>query len=304
MPTMWEVISNAPAMFFVSVAINTIIPIAVVGVIAFVVIRWLIRLIKNGFNGKKSELITLILCTATGILAILFNMGWLRVIFFVGIVVHGVVFFNTAFSASRYSGTLKLNYYFCCITYALTYMFFPDVGDIGGEYFFFGLIRDERFVDFASFIAFTSFVANVVLIVPLLTETIRRKITLKKTGWKNMTQTYLFDFDGTLVDSMPTFAAVMIRILDENGISYPDDIVKIITPLGYKGTAAYFKKLGVKMSADDMVSLMNSYAETEYKYRIPAKKNVIETLKKLDHSLPLEELIARTLRILGKEQGR
>ena len=31
-------------------------------------------------------------------------------------------------------------------------------------------------------------------------------------------KTYLFDFDGTLVDSMPTYAALMLRILDENGI--------------------------------------------------------------------------------------
>ena len=28
--------------------------------------------------------------------------------------------------------------------------------------------------------------------------------------------TYLFDFDGTLVDSMPTFVSCMLRILDEN----------------------------------------------------------------------------------------
>lgn len=103
---------------------------------------------------------------------------------------------------------------------------------------------------------------------------------IKKHG-DNMFNTYLFDFDGTLVDSMPTYASVMMRILDENGISYPDDIVKIITPLGYKGTAAYFKGLGVDMAEDDMVSLMNSYAETEYKYRIPAKKNVIKTLERL-----------------------
>ena len=40
---------------------------------------------------------------------------------------------------------------------------------------------------------------------------------------------YLFDFDGTLVDSMPTYAAMMLRILDENKISYGDDIIKIIT---------------------------------------------------------------------------
>ncbi len=38
-------------------------------------------------------------------------------------------------------------------------------------------------------------------------------------------------------------------------------------------------------------------------YGFPRAK-VIETLKKLDTSLPLEELIAQTLRILGKEAGR
>ena len=53
-------------------------------------------------------------------------------------------------------------------------------------------------------------------------------------------KTYLFDFDGTLVDSMPVYASLMIRILDENNVSYGDDIVKIITPLGFRGTAKYF----------------------------------------------------------------
>ena len=30
--------------------------------------------------------------------------------------------------------------------------------------------------------------------------------------------TYLFDFDGTLVDSMDTYVGVMLSILDKNGI--------------------------------------------------------------------------------------
>ena len=38
-------------------------------------------------------------------------------------------------------------------------------------------------------------------------------------------------------------------------------------------------------------------------YGFPRAK-IIDTLKKLDNSLPLEELIAQTLRILGKEAGR
>ena len=43
-------------------------------------------------------------------------------------------------------------------------------------------------------------------------------------------RTFLFDFDGTLVDSMPSYVSVMLRILDEEGIPYGKDIVKIITP--------------------------------------------------------------------------
>ena len=71
------------------------------------------------------------------------------------------------------------------------------------------------------------------------------------------TNYYLFDFDGTLVDSMPTFVSSMLRILDENGISYPSDIVKIITPLGINGTADYFiENLGLHMPMEQLVSLM------------------------------------------------
>lgn len=96
-----------------------------------------------------------------------------------------------------------------------------------------------------------------------------------------MNKTYLFDFDGTLVDSMPTFASLMLRILDENSIKYGEDIVKIITPLGYRGTAEYFKTLGVKESVDALMEKMNAYAKEEYTYRIVAKEGVAETLREL-----------------------
>ena len=93
-----------------------------------------------------------------------------------------------------------------------------------------------------------------------------------------MKKHYLFDFDGTLVDSMPTFVSVMLRILDENNIPHPKDIVKIITPLGYHGTAEYFRGLGISKTAEELVSLMNAYALSEYESTIPAKESVIETL--------------------------
>lgn len=96
-----------------------------------------------------------------------------------------------------------------------------------------------------------------------------------------MKKTYLFDFDGTLVDSMPTFVKVMLRILDENGISYGDDIVKIITPLGLKGTAEYFISIGLNKSIEEIAKTMYEYFYYEYAYTIPAKEKVIETVKAL-----------------------
>lgn len=92
---------------------------------------------------------------------------------------------------------------------------------------------------------------------------------------------YLFDFDGTLVDSMPTYVAAMLRILDENNISYSNDIVKIITPLGVLGTAEYYIKMGLDMPKEQIISLMKEYMLDGYFYHIPAKNNVISTLKTL-----------------------
>ena len=93
---------------------------------------------------------------------------------------------------------------------------------------------------------------------------------------------YLFDFDGTLVDSMPTFISAMLRILDENHISYEDNIIKTITPLGLNGTAEYFiNELGLNMPKDRLMRLMGEYMLHGYRYTIPAKPNVISVLKTL-----------------------
>lgn len=92
---------------------------------------------------------------------------------------------------------------------------------------------------------------------------------------------YLFDFDGTLVDSMPTFVSAMLRILNENNLPYENDIVKIITPLGLSGTAEYFIDMGLDLPKEELINLMKEYMMEGYLYHIPAKKNVISVLIEL-----------------------
>ena len=97
----------------------------------------------------------------------------------------------------------------------------------------------------------------------------------------NNKRTYLFDFDGTLVDSMPTYVSIMLRILDEHGVKYGDDIVGIITPLGYRGAAEYYQTLGVKTPVDELSRAMRAEALDAYANKIPAKDTVVDTLVKM-----------------------
>ena len=100
--------------------------------------------------------------------------------------------------------------------------------------------------------------------------------------------TYIFDFDGTLVDSMPTFGDAMIQIFKQENLPLPKDFVKIITPLGYKGTAQYAIQCGYTKDADTFVANAAEAMVPAYLYDIPLKADVYEKLRQLHcegHSL-------------------
>ncbi len=101
--------------------------------------------------------------------------------------------------------------------------------------------------------------------------------------------TFIFDFDGTLVDSMPTYATALLKILDENNIRYSDDLIKIITPLGMRGTAEYVKsRYNLQFSVEELMLMIQENFKFAYFNTIPLKKNVLDILKylkKKDYSL-------------------
>ena len=92
---------------------------------------------------------------------------------------------------------------------------------------------------------------------------------------------YLFDFDGTLVDSMPFYAAMMLGILEENNVPHEKDIIKVTTPLGYPGTAKLFHEMGLNKPVEEIIAIMNERAVKAYTYDVPAKEQVIAALRRL-----------------------
>ena len=98
-----------------------------------------------------------------------------------------------------------------------------------------------------------------------------------------MKKVHIFDLDGTLIDSMTQFPKANLRVLAEEGITPPEDVVNIITPLGYRGAAEYFiNTLGVKASCpEEIMKRVESYLIDDYTNKIPLKPFVREYVEKL-----------------------
>lgn len=97
-----------------------------------------------------------------------------------------------------------------------------------------------------------------------------------------MSRIWLFDLDGTLIDSMPTGVEIVLQFLRDHGVSYPDNFIEIITPLGYKGISKYYaEKMGIPMTADEIFAAFQQKTLQAYGEIIPLKKGVKETLEAL-----------------------
>ena len=95
------------------------------------------------------------------------------------------------------------------------------------------------------------------------------------------TKHWLFDFDGTLVDSMGHWSACMVGLLDKYGVPHGDDIVNIITPLGSLGTARYFQKIGLDLTLEEIGKEVHEDLYKKYHDVIVAKDGVLECLTKM-----------------------
>ena len=93
---------------------------------------------------------------------------------------------------------------------------------------------------------------------------------------------YIFDFDGTLVDSMDVAIDALLGFLRENGVDYPDDIVSIMLPLGYKGIASYYHDAyGLGESSAEVYKALLERLVRGYSYTVGVNRGADALVKRL-----------------------
>ena len=93
---------------------------------------------------------------------------------------------------------------------------------------------------------------------------------------------YIFDLDGTLLDSMGVWADVDIAFLKKRGIDVPEDYADKITSMGFKEVAEYtIERFNLPDSVDNLLEEWVNLAKDAYSKSVLMKPNSKEYIKKL-----------------------
>ena len=155
-----------------SILIN-LFPFALLAAAAYGIIKY-IKYLRRPDRIKPKALYTIpsTVCIVIAAVSWIMNMGWLRVFltWFPIPILHTIFFKLVNIRVAKWvrlnGATLKTKLLsaLSCASYLLAYLLFPDVGDVGTGYMFFGLIHDSRVEAFIP-IAIIFFVANIAVMI-------------------------------------------------------------------------------------------------------------------------------------------
>lgn len=149
---------------------SLLLPFAAILALAVAVLGIVLLMVKNKSFAQRCTIVASLFCVVIAGISWVFNMGWLRFImtFLLIPFAHAILFLITVFSTVKYvdkSAKIKIINLLFMLTYLMFYVFLPDGGDVGGLYFFFGIIKNNILCDFAYYIASAAFAGNIVLFV-------------------------------------------------------------------------------------------------------------------------------------------
>ena len=93
---------------------------------------------------------------------------------------------------------------------------------------------------------------------------------------------YIFDLDGTLLDSMDIWQQIDVDFLSKRGLVVPPDYIAIICAYSFPEAARYtIEHFGLPDSAEDLMREWNDMAAHAYGHTVPLKPYVREYLAAL-----------------------
>lgn len=92
---------------------------------------------------------------------------------------------------------------------------------------------------------------------------------------------YIFDFDGTLVDSVAAWADATEQIIENFGLPYSEELLRTIGTMDVETRCKYFVSLGIKGTWEEVARCTYDYMTQYYRDRCPVKDGVLETLAEL-----------------------
>lgn len=98
-----------------------------------------------------------------------------------------------------------------------------------------------------------------------------------------MKKAYFFDFDGTLVDSIPLLVRVTRKQLTDHGITPPppDELLATIIPIGYLNAAKYLVSLGILKTPEEVLGDLYRGVIEGYLNDVEAKPHAADALAHL-----------------------
>ncbi len=108
-------------------------------------------------------------------------------------------------------------------------------------------------------------------------------------------KSYIFDLDGTLLDSMGVWGQIDVDFLAKRGIAVPSDYMDAVSSMSFRETAAYtIKRFALPDAIDSLMREWNDMAAFAYGHTVQMKPYAKEYLMTLrEHGVKLA--VATTL---------
>ncbi len=172
--------TNTVILQILGVIVGVVVPCALLAGLVVGIVLLIKHFTKKGHATAKRWYAVILFTVVVVFASWILNFGWFRV-FLTWIPIplaHTVAFMcinlKAASKASAHKPFKKL-IALSCLSFLLTYLSFPDGGDVGGAYVFFGLIRNDFVVYIATYITLFALIFNIVIFVFEIRELLKPK---------------------------------------------------------------------------------------------------------------------------------